>query len=473
MATLTETAGAPLERFPETARRIAGTTGERRRFGARLSHRTVLVRLDARAWRVLAAVLLLAGAAGIGKAIVEPAIAEHLASRASTESDLRRALAWDPDDPELHLRLARVLAGSFGGDLDAARRHLDTALRLRPTHAGTWLELALLADRRGEAAPAKVALETALRLDPHNVDLRWDAALVLLRRYEPDAAIEHFRYVIAVDPRRRDAAFQLASALVPPGASATALMPAEPLALTGLLAGAIGRGDVALAGAAWERRAPLAPPVPDGLLRRYLDLLLREGQGAAARRLWLAMVSGAQANPNGDVIWNGGFEADRLAGWGLDWQIRRVWGVDVTLDRFNAAQGKQSLRLTFNSYPTLDFAGVVQAVPVQPGRQYVLRAKVRALDFSTRSGIKLEVASLDDERLAETRDVSGTTPDWVVLEARLRVPSDATLVQVRVRREKALEPEGNLGGKVWLDDVSLVPLAPVAATAASRAGGRS
>jgi hypothetical protein len=250
-------------------------------------------------------------------------------------------------------------------------------------------------------------------------------------------------------------------------------MPTEPQALSGLLGGAIDRGDVALAGAAWERRAPLAPPVPDGPLRRYLGLLLSEGEGAAARRLWLAMVPGAQVNPNGDVIWNGGFEADRLSGWGLDWQIRRVWGVDVTLDRFNAAQGKQSLRLTFNSYPTLDFAGVVQAVPVQPGRQYLLRAKAKALDFSTRSGVKLEVAGLDDGRLAETHDVSGTTPDWVVLETRLRVPSDATLVQVRVRRERASEPEGNLGGKVWLDDVSLVPLAPVAATAASRAGGRS
>jgi len=452
---------------------MLGTTGERRRLGVRLSHRAVLVRLESRGWRVLAAVLLLAGAAGIGKAILVPAIAEQLASGTSTESDLRRALAWDPEDPELHLRLARVLAGSFGGDLDAAHRHLDTALQLRPTHAGTWLELALLADRRGETERAQVALETALRLDPHNVDLRWDTALVLLRRHEPDAAIEHLRYVIAVDPRLRDAAFQLASALAPPGTSATTLMPTEPQALTELLASAISRGDVPLAGAAWERRAPLAPPIPDGLLRRYLDLLLLDGQGAAARRVWLAMVPGAQANPNGDVIWNGGFEADRLAGWGLDWQIRRVWGVDVTLDRFNASQGKQSLRLTFNSYPTLDFAGVVQAVPVEPGRQYLLRAKAKALDFSTRSGVKLEVAALDDERLAETRDVSGTTPDWVVLEARLRVPSDATLVQVRVRREKALEPEGNLGGKVWLDDVSLVPLAPVAATTGRGAGRRS
>src|SRR5262249_60505614 len=106
------------------------------------------------------------------RAMAAPRLAGALAARATSEADLRRALGWDPDDAELHLRLARVMAGALDSDLDAARRHLDTALGLRPTHAGTWLELALLADRRGETAPAQVALGTALRLDPHNVGLR-------------------------------------------------------------------------------------------------------------------------------------------------------------------------------------------------------------------------------------------------------------------------------------------------------------
>ena len=29
------------------------------------------------------------------------------------------------------------------------------------------------------------------------------------------------------------------------------------------------------------------------------------------------------------------------------------------------------------------------------------------------------------------------------------------MIRVRLRREKAPGPEGNLGGKVWVDDVSL------------------
>src|SRR5215471_20311158 len=111
MATETETVAAAPERSTATTRHAPGATGERRRPRPRFSDRTVLVRLESPWRRLLAGMLLLAGAAGIGKAIVPPAIADYLASRAANDADLRRALAWDPDDPELHLRLARVLAG--------------------------------------------------------------------------------------------------------------------------------------------------------------------------------------------------------------------------------------------------------------------------------------------------------------------------------------------------------------------------
>ena len=32
------------------------------------------------------------------------------------------------------------------------------------------------------------------------------------------------------------------------------------------------------------------------------------------------------------MIWDGGFEANSLDGWGFNWQVQRVWGVETTLD---------------------------------------------------------------------------------------------------------------------------------------------
>jgi hypothetical protein len=156
-----------------------------------------------------------------------------------------------------------------------------------------------------------------------------------------------------------------------------------------------------------------------------------------------------------NAVWNGGFEADRLLGWGFDWRIQRVWGVDVALDSLVAARGRRSLRLTFNSFPTLDFAGVSQLVAVEPGREYRLEARARASGFATRSGVKLEVVLPGDMvTLAETSTIAGTT-EWIPLTASVRIPDDTSLVMLRVRRERSAAPEGNLGGKVWIDEVSL------------------
>lgn len=447
--------GAPLE--------TANTATERRDdlSRERAADRTALV-IQLRSWpsRLLVVLLILAGAAWMGTAIVSPAIAEYLASTATTVRDLERTVAWDPGNPDLHLRLASAYETRLGpGDLDQARDHLRTALRQRLTHASTWFRLALFEDRRGDRARARDALATAIRLDRHNVSLRWEAALLALRWGDRQQVVDHLRYVLAVDSGRRDTAFRLAKLLLPADEVAQNLLPEDADALTGILQTALGHQDLALARAAWTRRVALTPPLPAGVRRQYLEALLRAGAGAEARRIWPTLVPDRAPASAGNLIWNGGFEAGSLLGWGFDWQVRRTWGVEVTLDRFVAAEGAHSLRLTFNSFATLDFAGVFQVVAVEPGREYRLRARARALDFTTHSGLKLQVITPDGEGvLAETATVAGTTAGWVSLEARVRIPAETQLVQVRLRREKAPGPEGNLGGKVWVDEVGFLPV---------------
>ena len=421
------------------------------------SDRLLLIPLESRGSRILVAVLTVALTGWLARGIVRPAVAEYLARRATTAVELEGALAWDPGNPNLHI----LLGQAYETPLEAvthekARVHFETALRLRPTSPGPRIELALLADDQGAHGRARQLLDAALRADPHNVNLRWEAALLALRWQDRDGALEHLRYVLAVDPGQRDAAFQLARTLLRPDEDPATLLPREGAGLTSVLSAAVEHGDLALAEVAWAARLKLEPAIPEPTRRQYLDRLIEAGRGAMARQIWLTLVPGGNGAAPDGAIWNGGFEAERLLGWGLDWRVRSTWGVDVILDRVVSAQGRHSLRLTFNSFPTLDFAGVSQFVPVEPGREYRLRALAKAQDFTTSSGLKLEVVSPgDDEVLAETSTISGTSAGWVPLETRVRIPEGTSLVRVRLRREKAAGPEGNLGGKVWVDEVSL------------------
>jgi tetratricopeptide (TPR) repeat protein len=421
------------------------------------SDRLLLIPLESRGSRILVAVVTVALTAWLARGIVRPAVAEYLARRATTAVELERALAWDPGNPTLHI----LLGQAYETPLEAvthekARVHFETALRLRPTSPGPRIELALLADDQGARDRARQFLDAALRADPHNVNLRWEAALLALRWQDRDLALEHLRYVLAVDPGQRDAAFQLARTLLRPDEDPATLLPREGAGLTNVLSAAVEQGDLALAEVAWTARVKLEPAIPEPTRHQYLDRLIEAGRGAMARQVWLTLVPDRNRAAPDDAIWNGGFEAERLLGWGLDWRVRSTWGVDVILDRVVSAQGRHSLRLTFNSFPTLDFAGVSQFVPVEPGREYRLRALAKAQDFTTSSGLKLEVVSPgDDEVLAETSPISGTSADWVPLETGVRIPEGTSLVRVRLRREKAAGPEGNLGGKVWVDEVSL------------------
>ncbi len=424
---------------------------------------SLVIPLESRAVRLALVVATLAGALWAGKAIIGRVVSVHLAEQATTVAELEQALAWDPGNPDLHVRLAAAYQTLIEGpDLGKAQHHLETALRLRPTHGGTWFRLAVLADRRGDQARARQVLETALRYDPHNVLIRWETALLVLRWGERGVALEHLRYVLAADPERREIAFHLARSLLGEGEHVASLLPSDVEPLTELLRVGINRRDLPLARAAWDRRTGLTPPIPSDIQRQYVELLIRQGEAAEARRLWSALIpNGRPPTAQAQPIWNGSFEADKLLGWGFDWQVERVWGVEVNLDRMIAAEGRQSLRLVFTSGPTLDYAGVFQVVPVEPGRAYRLRALAKALGLRTRSGVKLQVVIAEGGQvLGETAAVSDTTPDWVPLEAVVRIPDQVSVVRVRVRREKSLPYDGELKGKVWLDAVSLTPLSP-------------
>jgi tetratricopeptide (TPR) repeat protein len=421
-----------------------------------VDQRLVLLPLESRVSRGVVFVLTLVIAGWLAVQLASPAIAWY-EGRGDKIPGLERAIAWDPRNAELHIRLGHAYADRVPADIERARAQYGEAVRLRPTDAYPRLLQALLAEKQGDRTAARSAIDGAVKLDPHNVSIRWEAALLALGWGERATGLDHFKYVLGVDPAQRDAAFQLARTLLRSDEDPTSLLPTDVDGLTNVMLAALRQKDMTLAGLAWRQRIQLEPPLPDEMLKEYVRVTLDQGAGALARAAWRSFATDGSPTAESNAVWNGGFETERLLGWGMDWRVQKTWGVEVAIDRFVAAAGSRSLRLTFNSFPTLDFDGVTQLVAVEPGRSYRLRALAKATDFATRSGIKMQVVvpGMLEQSLAETPTVSGTTGDWVRLETPVTIPANTSLVMLKVRREPAVEPEGNLSGKVWLDEVTL------------------
>jgi len=400
---------------------------------------------------------VLAGA-GLARAAVGPAVAQYRAAGTASVAALEAALDWDGTDPTLHRRLADLQQSQLAPDLDGAERNLRATLSRRPTDAAAWLSLALLFDRRADQARARGALDAALRVDPHNGPVRWEAALLELRWNESQAALAHLRELLTDDPVMRRPAYWLTRSLLPGPQQVADLIPTEVAPLSGVLEFAINYHEVPLAEILWERRAALEPPIGAPLQRRYLELLLLEGQGAAARRLWPRVVAPAQGDTPGDLIWNGGFEAPSLLGWGFDWQVTGPDTGDVALDRDVVARGAQSLRVSFRSSPTGTGPTVFQNVVVKPGREYRLRALVQGADFIGDPGVRLELIPAQGGPTLGVKAITLRTGEWEPVELRVIMPPSVTMIQVRLRRERSSELSGMLGGRIWLDDVSLVEI---------------
>ncbi len=80
-----------------------------------------------------------------------------------SEEAARKALAMSPQEPAMHLLLARALIQKAGGKLtDPALAELRWVLDREPAHDGAWMMLAMSADRAGRYGLAEQGWEALL-----------------------------------------------------------------------------------------------------------------------------------------------------------------------------------------------------------------------------------------------------------------------------------------------------------------------
>src|SRR5215813_276012 len=380
----------------------------------------------------------------------------------NTRAGYEQAVRLEPNDPQNWYLLGRFYLYDFDQpDSDAALRALLISRKLDPLSADTLLELATTYDDAGKVAEARAAFSEAKRVYPLSAEVRWRFGNFLLRQNEIPEAFAEIRKAVELDPKRGAEAFSRCSRVVsdPDEILDNAIPPVFESYLQ-ILFDLATEGKVDTALKVWSRAKELPGAVRIEEVSALANMLLQAGRGKDAQTYWQQAMQKLPVpippDPAGSAVWDGGFESYFRFG-GLGWHYEpQMQGVRIELDQQEKHSGNQSLRMMFLGRTNVSFNGVCHSVAVVPRTEYEFSAWVKTKVLTTEQGVRFKLESKGG--VAVTPELHGDQP-WTNITMRWIAP-DSEIARVCVARYPSELADGDIQGTAWIDDVSLIPIAP-------------
>jgi len=397
-------------------------------------------------------------------------IAKVTALGSSTEiSEVRKGLALDPGNPELHYRLSQLYSDSLGSsNLTWGVAQARSAIALNPNKFNYWLNLASACESIRDNACVEQALERTLELCPMVPMAWWAAGNQYLRINQPEKASRCFQRLLKLSPEYLTRTLDL-----------TLRAYGDPHMIFERVVGGGTDAPLAIAFAdymsvnnefdaaqqAWRRLAGRGATFPFVAVQPYLEQLLRHGQYQNAQTVWLylerrGIIATPADNEHGNLVFNGGFEESPL-GAGFDWRSQPLSYVSVDFDDHSAYDGARCLRVDFLVSQNDEFEPVYQILPVVPGLTYTLAAYVRTTTITSDSGPRLRIVEPGCSacQTVSTESTTGTTA-WHSVSVSFTTGRQTQVVRISVWRPRNRTFPMDISGSFWLDDVSMRPANP-------------
>lgn len=417
------------------------------------------------AWRAL--LLAVVGLAGL--ALVPTSLRIGAASRLGDSgniTDLRRALAIDPADPELHRRLG--IYDTFLADppnTSEGLAHLRRATELAPLNAMYWANLGSACESTGDTACAQAAFDRLLVLNPMMPRYRWAVANFDLRTDRADEAMAQFRRLLEAGAARSYAERTFDICLRATGDA--------PAVFQSVLAGGkdpelkldfvrylSDHDQLDAAHQIWVKTVASSPPFAFSEASDYLAHLLSLGRYEDALGVWhdLERLGAVERLPGRDpdnLVYNGGFEAQPINA-GFDWHSAELPFLSFSFADPGAYQGSRCLRLDFSVKRNELYQPIYQFVAVEPGRAYRLEAYVRSENITSDTGPELRVFDpLHPENLDTSTETTIGTTRWHPVSVNFRPGPGTHFVMLAIRRERSRNFPTEISGTFWVDAISL------------------
>jgi tetratricopeptide (TPR) repeat protein len=397
----------------------------------------------------------------LGKAYVADVLV-----RTPTAANLERAVKLDPSNADYHVRLGGLYEYSpLDVQLDKAEEHFRRAIQLDSYDPQAWLELAAALEFQGKISGAGACLRQVDLLAPNLPAYQWPIANFYLLQGSIDEAFRHFRVVLAGTSQYDSNVFSLAwKATDDAEKILQQLIPERVMTEFSYLNFLVSVGRLNEAQALWKRIATGREAFSPGQSSPYLDNLIIARRPDEAYQVWTdlqkkGLIRYASLPSEKNLISNGEFE-DELLNMGFDWRIVPVEGVYAGLDTSTYHSPSRALLVQFPGKQNLQYEHVYQYVKVSPGQSYRLQAFMKTQDITTDSGPRLQVYDAYNAAALNklTDDLTGTSDGWTSLLLDFATGPKTELLVVRLVRLPSKKFDNLISGKVWLDDVQLIPV---------------
>jgi len=396
--------------------------------------------------------------------------------KASPEA-IQTAIKWDPQNPEYYDALATLThLYAAGGNSAEVVRLCEKATALSPYNAFYWADLGAAYEWNGHKDDALRAFTRAHALFPNSPEINWKIANFYVRTGKISDALRTLNEVLLEDPSKERQVFSLA-------ANATAdtqeilreMLPSSAPVLLDYLDFQVEKNRMDPAAQTWATLLELKSPFDPARAFPYLDALIQHKHLDHLAEAWAALsarfpqqIAARESKPN--LITNGNFAFAPING-GFDWRVIPAQEATVTVDASTGIDGSKSLRINFDGSQNLDYAHVLQYVPVTPNTSYKFSAYMRAQEITTDSGPRFVLQDAYDP--AELVDVSSKpaspirfsistenltgTSDWSQHQLEFKTTGNTRLLIVKVARPPSHKFDNKLAGTVWIARVTLLP----------------
>ncbi len=384
--------------------------------------------------------------------------------RKKLPQDIQIAIKWDPGNPEYYDALATLThLYSSGANPTEVVRLSEKATQLSPYDSFYWADLGAAYEWAGRKNDALRAFTRARALFPNSPEINWKAANFYVRMRRTSDVLAALQKVLLEDSSKERQVFVLATNATDDNQEILAeMMPPRAPVILDYLNFQIETGRMVAAGQTWAMLLESKLPLELAQSFPYLDALIQHRDVDHLTEAWAALcirfpqeVCARQSKPN--LITNGDFAFALLNG-GLGWRVFPVEGVAVREDPSVGVSGSKSLRIEFNGTQNLEYAHVLQYVPVTPNTTYTFSAYMRAQGITTDSGPRFEVLDAYDpsKLFLSTENVTGPS-DWSAHQLEFKTSADTHVLIVRVARPVSHKFDNRLAGTVWIARVSLLP----------------